>query len=478
MWIKLISPRMSMRPMDTLWKIRMSPPLSLLVLGALTPAEHRVTLIDENVETLRTDDTPDLVGITVKVDTMPRAAEIADLYRQRGIPVVLGGIHATACPEDCLKHADAVAIGEAEETWPVILRDAAARRLQPIYRNQGPVDIARVPLPRWDLLNPNAYLFTNTVRIGRGCPWRCDFCYSSADNFDARYRMKPIGNILREIESLGTRHVMFIDDNFLSNPALVRRLLPELKRLGLTWHTAVSADIGHHEDILDEMAEAGCRSLFIGFESLRQGNLQQARKGQNRIEEYDSTIARIHARGMMVNASLAFGFDGDDPGVFPDTLDWLVRNRVATMTAHILTPYPGTRFHRQLQAEGRIMDTDLRHYDTAHAVFRPLRMTPAELESGYRWMYDQFYSWANIWRRWPVCSGQAIAYLEFSLLYRKFGHATAKLGQWFGMRNMARLAKALAYPSLRRPRPAPRAPLRIPAPNSSPLILSHQGTAP
>lgn len=450
MWIKLIAPRMSLRPMDSLWKIRMSPPLSLLTLGALTPEGYRVTVADENIERLRTDDQPDLVGITVKVDGMHRAAQIAAQYRRRGIPVVMGGIHATACPEDCLKTADAVNIGEAEETWPLILRDASRGQLRRTYRNTAPVNIDKVPVPRWELLNRQAYLFTNTLTISRGCPWRCEFCYSSAENVDSRYRMKPIPNIIREIESLGVRHVMFIDDNFIGNPAQTQRLLSEFKSMGITWHTAVSADIGRHETILDQMAEAGCKSLFIGFESIGRSNLMQARKQQNRVDDYDDTIARIHQRGMMVNASLAFGFDHDGPEVFAATLDWLVRNRVATMTAHILTPYPGTVFYRRLLADGRIIDADLRHYDTAHVVFRPRGMSPAELESGYRWIYRRFYSWTGIMQRWPVCADQTVAYLEFALLYRKFGRITAGLGRLIGMRNSARMAKALAYPKANR----------------------------
>lgn len=448
MWIKLIAPRMSQRPMDSLWKIRMSPPLSLLTLGALTPEQHRVTIADENIGRLCVDDQPDLVGITVKVDTMPRAAEIARQYRNRGIPVIMGGIHATACPEDCLKTADAVNIGEAENTWPVIVSDAERKQMQRIYQSSVAVDMEKVPVPRWELLNQQAYLFTNTLTIGRGCPWRCEFCYSSADNFDSRYRMKPIPNIIREIESLGIKHVMFIDDNFIGNPRLAQRLLCELEKMDITWHTAVSADIGRRENLLDQMAEAGCKSLFIGFESLGRSSLQEARKSQNKVEEYDATISKVHQRGMMVNASLAFGFDNDGPDVFETTLDWLMQNRVATMTAHILTPYPGTAFYRRLQSEGRIFDHDLRHYDTAHVVFNPRGMSAAELDAGYHWIYRRFYSWSGIKQRWPVCPKQTVAYLEFSLLYRKFGRLTAGIGRMIGMRNSARLAKALAYPRL------------------------------
>ena len=445
MKIKLICPRTTVRPMDSEWKTRMSPPLSLLVLGALTPPEHEVTVADENVEKVHVDDSPDLVGITVKVDTLYRAATIARAYRNRGIPVVWGGIHPTMCPEECSPYADSIVVGEAEILWGDVLKDAEAGRLKPFYRNPGPIDMARVPVPRWDLLKGKDYLFTNTLRIGRGCPYRCDFCYNSSPNIESRYRAKPVASVLSEIQSLGVRHVMFIDDNFIGSIAHARRLLNLLKDLSLTWHTAVSADVGRHEDILDLMAESGCKSLFIGFETLSRANLELCRKQQNRTEEYEETIRKIHERGMMVNASLVFGFDEDDESVFPTTLDWLIRNRIETLTGHILTPYPGTVLYRRLVEEGRIVDRDLTHYNTAHVVFRPKRMTAEQLEQGYRRVYREFYSWANILRRWPVAGVQTAAYLEFNLLYRKFGHLTCHLGKWFGRRTLARLAAALAY---------------------------------
>ena len=450
MRIKLISPRTTMRPMDSAWKTQMSPPLPLLVLGALTPDAHEVSVEDENVERLSLDDDPDLVGITVKVDTFYRSAEIARHYTRRGIPVVMGGIHPTACPEACLPYADVVVVGEAERIWPRLLEDAAHGTLKRLYRNSQPVSIADVPVPRWELLNGKNYLFTNTMRIGRGCPWSCDFCYNSSDNIEARYRMKPVANIVREIEALGIDHVMFIDDNFIGSPQGAREAMHELKRLKVTWHTAVSADIGRHEELLDLMADSGCRSLFIGFETVNGENLLKCRKTQNRIEKYDDTIAKIHERGMMVNASVVFGFDGDDTSVFPATLDWLVRNRVGTMTAHILTPYPGTRLYKRMCAEGRIVDYNLTRYNTAHAVYLPMRMSRAELEDGYRWIYRRFYSWEGIARRWPTSPEQIAAYLAFALVYRKFGKMTCGLGKLFGMRNLAMVAKAVAYPTKRK----------------------------
>ncbi len=448
MWIKLISPRVTLRPTDSAFKRHMAPPLSLLVLGALTPVEHRVTVVDENVERLSLRDRPDLVGITVKADTAQRSWEIARSYRQRGVPVVLGGIYPTTCPEENSKHADACVIGEAEELWGGLLRDVELGRLQKVYRNQRAPDLSLAPIPRWELISGKRYLYTNTLTIGRGCPWRCAFCYNSSPNLPKGYRMKPVPAILQEIASLNTRHVFFIDDNFIASPTFTRELLRAFMPLKLTWHTAVSADIGRHDDILDLLAESGCRSLFIGFETLNPQNLRAANKRQNHIDEYERTIAEIHSRGMMVNASVVFGFDGDGPDVFDHTTEWLIAQRIETVTAHILTPYPGTTLYARLLAEGRILDHDLTRYNTSRAVFRPLRMTASELEAGYLGVYRRFYSWRNILRRMPLDARRRASYLLFNVFYRKCGKAFSILGAMGLMRMIGELGARLSYHSL------------------------------
>jgi radical SAM superfamily enzyme YgiQ (UPF0313 family) len=436
---------MSLRPMDSALKTHMSAPLSLLVLGALTPPDWEVELADENVERVRFDDRPDLVGITVKVDTLARSREIARIYRARGVPVVVGGLYPTACAHESLALGDAVAVGDGESTWPRILRDAAAGALRRVYHGDEEPDPAASPVPRWELTAGKNYLFVNTVTSSRGCPWRCEFCYSNATGFPRGYRPKPVENVLAEIRALGTGHVMFIDDNFAGSPERTRRLLRAMAPLKLTWHAAVSADIGRHGGLLDLMAETGCRSLFIGFETLNRDNLAACGKVQNRVEDYARTIEALHARGIMVNASIVFGFDGDGPGVFEETVDWLAARRVETMTAHILTPYPGTPVYRRMLAEGRIVDADLGRYNTAYAVFRPKRMTPAELESGYRRAYRSFYSWASVLRRLPPPGERRRAYLIFNLFYRKLGPAVGLLGRLGLMGALARLGRRLSY---------------------------------
>ena len=449
MWIKLISPRMSMRPMDSAFKIQMAPPLSLLTLGALTPDHHRVTIADENIEVLDLDDTPDLIGITVKADTANRSWEISRAYREKGIPVVFGGIYPTTCPDENKNHADSLVIGEAELLWGQLLRDVEEGCLKKFYKNEKAPDLAASPVPKWSLISEKHYLYTNTLTIGRGCPWSCSFCYNSSPNLFSGYRMKPIENILKEIESLKTRHIMFIDDNFLADPALARKLINEFRPLDLTWHTAVSANIGAHDDLLDLMAASGCQSLFIGFETLNPDNLKSADKQQNRIEKYEEVVSKIHARGMMVNASVVFGFDGDGPEVFKQTTDWLIKQKIETMTAHILTPYPGTRFYSQLQEENRIVDHDLSHYNTSYAVFEPKGMTRKDLEVGYQKAYHDFYSWQSIWRRFPFDARRNKPYLLFNMGYRKYGHLLAKIGARGLMRTLGKVMARISYPKLR-----------------------------
>ena len=445
MRIKLISPRMSLRPMDSEFKRRMAPPISLLTVAALTPAGHEVYIEDENVQTLNLDDRPDLVGITVNVDTSQRAYEIAAIYRRVGVPVILGGIHVSANPEEAMQHADAVCVGEAEGQWGRIVEDAQHGRLRRYYVRDQPADPAMTPSPRWDLVDRSKYLYTNIVCASRGCPFRCDFCYNSADYVFPGHRGRPVAHIIREIESLGTKHVMFIDDNFIGNVAWARELVQALLPLGLKWNAAVSTTIGQHLDLLDEMKKSGCQSLFIGFETVNPSSVRSVHKYQNHVGMYEWLIGQLHARGIMVNASLVFGFDHDGPDVFRRTLDWLVRNKVETMTAHILTPYPGTVLFRRLEQEGRILDYNWSHYNTSQVVFQPRLLTPEQLRRGYLWIYRQFYSLRNILRRMPDAREQRLPYLLFNLGYRKYGKFTSLIGCLGLMHTIGRVARRLAY---------------------------------
>ncbi len=445
MKIKLISPKMSLRPMDSNFKRIMAPSLGLLVLGSLTPSQHSIEFEDENVEKINFNDKPDLIGITVNVDTSKQAYKIASRYRQKNIQVVLGGIHASANHEEALLYGDSVCIGEAEELWENILLDAKIHRLKRTYFNNNPTNVSKIPLPRWDLVNSSKYLYTNIMCATRGCPFKCEFCYNSCLYVHNEYRNRPIENILEEIDKMGTKQVMFIDDNFIGNINYTKRLVKAIKPLGLKWHAAVSANIGNHLNLLDEMQYSGCKSLFIGFESINEDSIRSVNKHQNNIDEYDRTVQDIHSRDIMVNASMVFGLDHDYPSVFNDTLKWLIQNKIETITAHILTPYPGTKLFQRLESEGRIVDYNWCHYNTSHVVYEPKHMSREELYSGYIRLYKRFYSFKNIIRRIPESKKQRIPYLLFNLGYRKFGNVTSRIASYGYMSSLGRLARRLSY---------------------------------
>lgn len=409
--------------MDTRLKIRMSPPLGLYTIAGMFRRKHRVRVEDENVEAIDFDDEPDLVGITVAVDALPRAIEIAKRFRCRGIPVVAGGIHVTTAPdtipEGCF---DTLCIGMAEGTWPQIVRDAERGALASRYRCAGNLRGEDIAAPAYDLIDRSRYLYCNIVHTSRGCPFRCDFCYNSSEN--RTFLTRPVEDVVEDIRRAGVNHILFIDDNFIGDPVWTRKMVARLKVLGVSWNAAVSANIGQMPDLLDAMRDSGCRGLFIGLESINDDSLGAVHKVQNRVGQYERLVEAVHSRGIMINASFVFGLDGDTPAVFRSTLEWIVAHGIETMTAHILTPYPGTELHRRMLREGRITSDDLSQYNTAHVVFRPCGMTPQELYDGYLWIYRKLYGWKNILRRMPRQRRLVAAYLMFNIFYRKYGRFT------------------------------------------------------
>ena len=444
MTVKLIQPRMRKRPMDTDLKLHMAPPLGLLTVAAVLRGEHQVTVENENIGPVDLRDTPDIVGISVTVDVLPRAMEIARAYRSRGIPVVAGGIHITTAadtvPEDAF---DALCIGAAEGVWPEIMKDLACRgALRKRYRCKGPLRGEEIVSPAYDMIAPENYLYCNVVHTSRGCPYRCDFCYNSGR--EHRYVNRPIPDVLADIRATGQRHILFIDDNFAGNRAWIREFLTAILPLGLKWNAAVSLDVAWEPELLDLMRRSGCQSLFIGFESIDPRSIGSVHKGQNRTDRYDRAVEEIHKRGIMINASFVFGLDGDTPETFSATLDWILRNRIETVTSHILTPYPGTVLFDRMLAEGRLLTRDLSLYNTAHVVFQPKGMTPEELYKGYLWIYRQVYSLKNILRRRPAARRQRMSYWPFNLFYRKYGSLTDRLCKLVTYARIGRVVQRLS----------------------------------
>ena len=238
---------------------------------------------------------------------------------------------------------------------------------------------------------------------------------------------------------------MFIDDNFIGNPKWTKQLLKEIKPLKLKWNAAVTSNIVDMPELLDEMKESGCQSLFIGFESINSKSIDSVHKVQNSVKRYEKLVDEIHKRGIMINASFVFGLDEDDTSVFKNTLEWIVKNKIETVTSHILTPYPGTKLYSSLIEENRIVDFNLSNYNTAHVVYKPKNMTAEELYNGYLWIYKEVYTFKNIMKRLPKSKKQWIPFLAFNFFYRKFGKLTELLCNIVSFKNIGRFFRWLAY---------------------------------
>jgi radical SAM superfamily enzyme YgiQ (UPF0313 family) len=375
------------------------PPLSLLTIAGLTPDDWDIVVRDEHVESSTSDDDFDLVGIQTYISSSSRAYELAARWRARGARVVLGGLHPTSLPDEAAQHADAVCVGPAEWVWKQVLDDFEHGRLKRFYRGACRGSAALVPVPRRDLMNPRAYLIRNTMVTSRGCPHSCDFCYKSSFWGPTYYEARPLDDLERELATMSDRLVFFLDDNLLANRRHARALFAMLRRSGFVWQAAASLDVARDPGYLDEAYEAGCRSLFVGFESLSPDNMRMNNKAVNVAADYSAACRRFHEAGIMINGSFVFGFDHDGPDVFERTVEFAIASKLLTATFHILTPLPGTLAYQRMSREGRLLHRDWKYYDTDHAVFRPRRMTPEQLESGHRQAYRDFTRFSSIFRR-------------------------------------------------------------------------------
>lgn len=395
--LTLIVPRW---PANSLWGkvVFRFPYLALTTLAALTPRDVRVCLIDENVEAVNLKAKPDLVGISLMTPLAPRGYEIADAYRKRAVPVVLGGIHASMMPEEASAHADAVLVGEAEDLWPRVIEDACRGELQPLYRSDRHLPLDNLPLPRRELLKRKAYFFVNTVQTTRGCPFDCAFC-SVTQFYGHTYRLRPVEEVEREVRNLEGRFIFFVDDNIVGNVAYAKALFRRLIPHGLKWASQSSITIARDQDLLRLARQSGCMGLFIGFESLSQNTLKEMGKTFNRVQSYREMINRIHSYGIGIQGSFIFGNDGDTPSVFAEVVDFTEKARLDAALFSILTPFPGTRLYRKMEAEGRILTDDWTRYDMNHVVFRPRGMRVEQLQQGFNWAYSRLYSWRSIVKR-------------------------------------------------------------------------------
>ncbi|MHB9026314.1 MAG: B12-binding domain-containing radical SAM protein [Armatimonadota bacterium] len=372
--------------------------LGLLAVAACTPEEHEIEIIDEHIEHLDFADPVDLVGVTFMTAHAPRAYAIGDAYLRRGVPVVFGGFHPSFLPEEALEHCSAVVVGEAEPSWPQLLRDLQQDALQPIYRSAEPADLTMLRTPPRQLLKRREYFTINTVQATRGCQNHCEFC--SVQVFHgSRFRQRPVEAVVEEIAGIRDQHVIMIDDNLIGNPGYAKELFRAMAPLRKRWVTQASILLAEDEELLTLAARAGCRGVFIGFETINARNLAAIGKEFNRVDGYRTAVTKLHDHGIGVEAGVMFGFDGDDVSVFARTLEFLDDIRIDAMQASIVTPLPGTPYFTRMQEAGRMIDLNWRNYDYRHTVFQPAGMAPEELQQGVDWIIREFYSLPRIIRR-------------------------------------------------------------------------------
>lgn len=400
MKIKMILPALT-EAKSPFWrpiKYSLFPPLGLATLAGYCSKDDEIDLQDEHVEVLRTDDQPDLVIIQVYITNAYRAYALADYYRAKGCYVCLGGLHVTSLPEEAAPHADSIFLGPGEDIFPAFLEDFRNRRPLPRYTSKIRT-LQGIPKVRRDLIKRSYYLVPNSIVVTRGCPHHCDFCYKDALFEGGRsFYTQTVDDALSEIDRLPGRHLYFLDDHLLGNQRFASGLFEGMKGMDRVFQGASTVDAILRGDLIEKAAEAGMRSVFVGFETLTQGNLLQSNKKQNLGKDYAAAIRRLHDLGIMINGSFVFGLDEDGPDVFERTVEWAVKMGLTTCTFHILTPYPGTGLYKAMEADGRLLHNNWDLYDTRHVVYKTRGLSAEQLKRGYDWSYRAFYSWSNIAR--------------------------------------------------------------------------------
>lgn len=395
------------------------PPIGLMKVAALTPPDWQAVIADEKSETVDLNQEADLVGITAMTPTARRAYQIADHFRQRGIKVAMGGMHASNLCEEALQHCDSVVIGEAEGLWPRLLLDAGAGSLQRTYSHHGnyPV-LLNQPCSDWESMRAKDYLSLHFVETTRGCPHDCEFC-SVTSAFGGHFRTRPLEEVEAELRRLRSfaglltlkRCVFFLDDNIVSSRAYAKALFGRIADLNLNWFGQASVNIVRDPEILQLAQKSGCRALFIGFETLCDQSLASVGKHFNRPKEYLEVVRKIHDHGIGIDGSFVFGFDEDTEAAFDRTLDFVMQAKLEIAYFSLLTPYPGTRLHRRLTAEHRLLTEDWDYYDANHVVFRPKLLSPEQLLEGYHYVMKEFYSVSSIFRRlWGTTAWKNLFY--------------------------------------------------------------------
>jgi len=397
--------------------------------GFIDETRYQIELVDEYNQRIPFERRFDVVAITVNTPNAPHCYRMAAQFRAGGARVVMGGPHATLCPDEAARHCDHLVVGEAEGTWPQFLDEFYRGCARPRYASNRAPSLQGLPISRRDLIR-HRHFTRGAVFATRGCPYHCSYC-NLKQIYHGGFRTRPVSEVMADIESMGNRYFVFWDDNFFGDPEYAIQLMTALKRLRRRWAAQVSIDRCADDRLLQLAREAGCVYLFIGLESFSEAGLASVNKGFNQVSRYAETIRQIHQHGICVQAGVIFGFDTDGEDVFRHTLEACESVGIDGVTVSVLTPLPGTRLYDEMQREGRLTSADWGWYDgKTRVAFQPKQMSAEDLFAGYMWFRRKFYSFRSLFKRMAVS--------RTNLVHNLFVNLGYQWSLWAGIRFPAR----------------------------------------
>jgi len=377
------------------------PSLAFANIAALTPDDIRVELLDEQVEpVIPANQKADLVVMSVPTSLAPRAYQLSRQFREKGVKVVLGGYHPSLMPKEAEKNADCIVVGDAEETWPELIRDFKEGRLKKSYvsTQRRPLDMK---IPKRNIFSGKGYINTNFVESGRGCINRCRFC-SDIVFYKYHYRYRPIEQVIKDVKSVISwprKFIFFVDDNIISDRVHAKQLFRALIPLKIYWIGQSTLDISEDEELLRLAAESGCFGLFIGFESFSSGNLEKMNKPSGRNADYKKAVDKIHSYGIAIESGFIVGFDNDSLDTLKKILLFTDDVNMDALFLSTLTPISGTEIFNEYKEQNRIVSEDWRLFNFRNVVIKPELMTPEELQEGINQLARDFYSAGRVFKR-------------------------------------------------------------------------------
>ena len=422
MRVTFIQPKVGAKPGQPYPKTWKMEPLWAAALSAVTPKHINRDLLDDRMAPIDFDHPTDLAAISVETYTARRAYQIAARFRERGVPVVLGGFHVTLCPDEAARHADAIVVGQAESAWTELLGDLERGQLKPRYVEQ----MSR----QWPAPQPDRALYAGTnygglrlIETSRGCAYHCEFC-SISSFYQRRFVARPVAEVVEDIQRCGSRVIFFVDDNLVTDPERLRELCEALIPLRIHWLGQIGIRVAEDESLLQLLRRSGCAGVLIGFESLNPANLSAMHKPVPGAARYEAALARLRRHGLSVYGTFVFGYDDDNEASFLETMEFAVRHRFFFAAFNHLVPFPGTPLHARFRAEGRLASGDWwlrKDYRFGEVAFRPARMTAERLSDLCADYRRRFYRWGSVFSRIEFRANlnhplKALAYFQQNLL--------------------------------------------------------------